>query len=183
MSSAFCLNRIALLVLCVAVSGCAVRNPDVMRQIETEPDGYRAQNTLILESPDGRRFPVNYLREGNVVYLGADGRWWRQFETAARVTLILRGATVGGTARAVRDDPQLRRRVFRELRPLFPTWLPEWLGGVLVAVELDEPVADVGFADPQLTDRNPQGPEARPQKVSLFDTSGVTPRFFRQERT
>ena len=91
MSSASCLNRLTLLILCVAVSGCAVRNPDVMRQIETEPDGYRAQNTLILEGPDGRRFPVNYLREGNVVYLGADGRWWRQFETAAPVTRVLRG--------------------------------------------------------------------------------------------
>ena len=141
MSSASCLSRIAVLVLCVAVSGCAVRNPDVMRQIESKPDGYRAQNTLILEGPDGRRFPVNYLREENVVYLGADGRWWRQFETAAPVTLVLRGDVVSGTARAVRDDPELRRRVFRELRPLFPTWLPEWLGGVLVAVDLDTAAA------------------------------------------
>ncbi len=127
---------VTLFVVCM-LPACAVRNPDVIRQIETEPDAHRAQNTLVLNLPDGRRLPVNYLQEENVVYLGADGRWWRALEQPTPVSLTLRGATVSGTARAVRDDKALRRRVFRELRPLFPTWLPQWMGGVLVQVELD----------------------------------------------
>lgn len=117
-------------------SACAVRNPDVMRQIENEPDGYRAARTLILEIPDGARFPVNYLREGDVVYLGADGRWWRAFRTPGPVRLVVGGQTLTGTALAVRDQPALRRRVFKTLRPWAPTWLPQWFGGVLVRVDL-----------------------------------------------
>ena len=34
---------------------------------------------MVLIFADGRGLPVNYLREGGVVYAGSDGRWWRAF--------------------------------------------------------------------------------------------------------
>ena len=49
-------------------------NPGVAEELRAEPDGDRAQKVMLLTLPSGREIPVNYLREGDRVYAGADGR-------------------------------------------------------------------------------------------------------------
>lgn len=95
-----------------------VANPRVERELIDEPDGERARRVMLLTLPSGRRIPVNYLREGDRVYAGADGSWWDELVgDGAPVTLFVRGETLTGRARAVLDDPQRTAEVFARLRP------------------------------------------------------------------
>ena len=83
--------------------------------------------------------PTIHWREGDMVYLGVDGLWWREFQDDARpVTLLLRGQTLSGQAVAIVDDPARTQAVFARLRPTAPTWLPGRMRGVLVQVTLNE---------------------------------------------
>ena len=61
-----------------------VTNPKVIDEITANPDGERAGIVMTLTLPDGRTLPVNYLREGERVYAGADGRWWRTLREGDR---------------------------------------------------------------------------------------------------
>ena len=93
-------------------------NPRVVRELTEHPDGERAKRAMLLTLPSGRRIPVNYLREGPVVYAGADGSWWKELVGEGfSVTLLVRGETLRGTARAVLDDPEYTQDVFKRLRP------------------------------------------------------------------
>ena len=72
-------------------------NPRVMEEITANPNGERAGIVMALTLPDGRTLPVNYRREGNHVYAGADGRWWRTLRDGnAPVTVLIRGETLAG---------------------------------------------------------------------------------------
>ena len=118
-------------------------NPRVAEEISTDPQGERAAIVMLLAFPDGRELPLNYLREGSRVFAGADGRWWRAFRDGnVPVTLLIRGETLTGKARVVLDDPGYRREVFLRLRPDVPKWLPEWLDGHLVVIDLDDQSAN-----------------------------------------
>jgi len=76
---------------------------------------------------------VNFLREGNVVYAGADGRWWHELRGAGgRVQLLVRGETLTGIGRAIEDQPAHRADVFGRLRPTAPKFT-----GTLVQIDLD----------------------------------------------
>ncbi len=95
-----------------------VANPRVVRELVEHPNGERAQKSMLLTLPSGRRIPVNYLREDQMVYAGADGRWWKELEgDGSPVTLLVRGETLRGTARSVVDDPAYTQKVFKKLRP------------------------------------------------------------------
>ena len=95
-----------------------VANPRVIQELADEPDGERARKVMLLTLPSGRSVPVNYLREDDMVYAGADGPWWHELaEGEQPVTLLLRGETLSGLARAVQDDPDHTRDVFSRLRP------------------------------------------------------------------
>ena len=73
---------------------------------------------MLITLPSGRRIPVNYLREGDMVYAGADGRWWKELVgEGVPVEVLIQGETHVGRGRAVRDDPEYTARVFRRLRP------------------------------------------------------------------
>ncbi len=110
-----------------------VANPRIIRQLIDEPRGELAGKVMVLTLPSGRRLPVNYLREGDRVYAGADGRWWKELVGDGHpVTLLVRGETLRGTARAVLDDPAARKDVFSRLRPRA---LPGF--GTLVEVRLE----------------------------------------------
>ncbi len=112
-----------------------IANPRVERELIDEPAGERARKVMLLTLPSGRRLPVNYLREGGMVYAGADGRWWHELRgDGVAVTLLVRGETLAGTARAVEDDPDYTQRVFAKLRP---NALPGF--GTLVEIRLDSP--------------------------------------------
>jgi hypothetical protein len=114
-------------------------NPRVVEEIRTNPDGARAARAMLLGFPDGRELPVNYLWEGNRVFAGADGRWWRAFTNGgAPVTLLIRGETLRGHAVVVLDDQAYVDDVFSRLRPTVPDWLPDWLNGKLVVITLDQ---------------------------------------------
>ena len=114
-------------------------NPRVVREIQNDPQGKRAGIVMLLGLPNGRTLPVNYLREGSQVFVGADGPWWRAVrEGNAPVTVTIRGETLTGRARVVFDDPDYKRSVFERLRPDVPQWLPAWMDAHLVVIDLDE---------------------------------------------
>jgi hypothetical protein len=128
---------IALLALLVLAAGYAlyaarIANPRVERELRDDPAGERARKVMLITLPSGRTLPVNYLREGDTVYAGADGRWWRELRGAgARVQLLIRGETLVGHARAIEDDPAHRSQVFDRLRPTAPK-----VFGTLVQIDL-----------------------------------------------
>jgi hypothetical protein len=118
--------RIALIAaaaLVVLVAGAAlyyeqIANPRVEQELIENPDGERAQIAMLLTLPSGRRIPVNYLREDDMVYAAADGTWWKDLVgDGFPVALLVRGETLSGQARVILDDPAYTRRVFAKLRP------------------------------------------------------------------
>lgn len=114
-----------------------IANPRVAEELRTDPQGERAGIVMLLTLPDGRVLPVNYRREGNQVFAGADGRWWRALRDGdVPVTVTIRGETLPGRARVVFDDPEYKRDVFARLRPNVPKWLPAWLDAQLVVIDL-----------------------------------------------
>ena len=115
-----------------------VYDPRVIEELQNDPRAERAGIVMLLTFPNGRVLPVNYLREGNLVFAGADGRWWRALRAGnVPVTLLIRGETLTGRARVVLDDPEYKHDVFQRLRPNVPKWLPDWLNAHLVVVDLD----------------------------------------------
>ena len=112
--------------------------PRDVAELRNNPQGETAGIVMLLELPDGRELPVNYRREGDQVFAGADGPWWRPLRHGnAPVRLLIRGETLTGKARVVFDDPGYKRAVFDRLRPKVPKWLPEWLDAHLVVIDLD----------------------------------------------
>ena len=116
-----------------------IANPRVIRELTLHPDGERAQKSLLLTLPSGRRIPVNYLREDQMVYAGADGRWWKELGgDGSPVTLLVRGETLYGTARSVVDDPTYTQKIFKKLRPNAIEGF-----GTLVEIRLDPDGSDL----------------------------------------
>ena len=134
---------IGFVLLLVLVMGArlyyaVIVNPRVIAEISENPAGERAGRVTLITLGSGRQMPVNYLREGNQVFLGADGRWWQEFEGAgAPVTLLIRGEALRGNARVILDDPAYTRDVFSRLRPAAPGWLPAALNAKLIVVTLE----------------------------------------------
>jgi hypothetical protein len=135
------LLRIVLGVIAILLVGLAgtfgyydlFANPKIARELVEDPQGERAGKVMLITLPSGRRIPVNYLREGDRVYAGADGGWWQELVgDGVSVTLLVRGETLEGTARAVVDDPDHTKAVFARLRP---SALPGF--GTLVEVRLE----------------------------------------------
>ena len=114
-----------------------VRNPEVARELRAEPNGARAARVMLMTIDDRKTIPVNYLRDGNEVFVGADGPWWREMRDQGQpVTLLIKGEKFAGRAQAISGRPNYTKEVFKRLRPDVPGWLPDWLNGVLVVVEL-----------------------------------------------
>ncbi len=115
-----------------------IMNARVMEELASDPQGERAGIVMLLTLPGDRVLPVNYRREGDQVFVGADGRWWRALrEGDVPVTVTIRGERLAGRARVVFDDPEYKRDVFARLRPNVPKWLPEWLDAHLVVIDLE----------------------------------------------
>ena len=116
-----------------------VGNNHVSEELRNNPEGERANIVMLLTLPNGRVLPVNYLREGNQVFAGADGRWWRAFRDGdVPVRVMIKGEQFSGKARVVLDDPEYTRDVFSRLRPAAPQWLPEWLNANLIVIDLTQ---------------------------------------------
>ena len=130
---------LVLLVAGVRLYHFYIVNPSVVAELQTEPNGERAQRVMLLALPDGTTIPVNYLQEGQIVFVGADGRWWREFrDNGKEVEIFLKGAILSGHAVAIVNDPEYRDEVFTRLRPTAPTWLPDWIKGVLIKISVAE---------------------------------------------
>ena len=130
---------LGLAVLGFLTSAALLGNPRVMRELENNPQEEQAGIVMLLGLPNGRVLPVNYRREGDQVFVGADGPWWRALRAgSAPVTVTIRGEKLAGRARVVFDDPDYKRSVFARLRPSVPKWLPAWLDAHLVVIDLDE---------------------------------------------
>ena len=98
---------------------------------------------MVITLADGRVYPANYLREGNLVFMGIDGRWWRAFQGAGQqVEMLIQGQRLTGLAKVELDDQAYIDEIFARLRPKVPSWLPNWLNGKLVAITLDNGVSD-----------------------------------------
>lgn len=132
------LGVLAIVIVGYGFYQLQVANPKVADELVRDPQGPRAQKVMMLTFADGKSIPVNYLREGNRVFVGADGPWWRSFRgEGAPVTLLIKGETLTGQAVAVLDDPAYTKDVFSRLRPTVPKWLPDWLNGKLVVITLN----------------------------------------------
>ena len=133
-----------LLILLLALSGYVAftrdaTNSRVAEEIRTNPGGDRAQKTMLLTIADGRMYPVNFLHEGNHVYMGIDGLWWREFvDDAQPVQMFIRGENYRGSARTILDDRSYKKDVFARLRPTVPKWLPNFLDAKLVVITISE---------------------------------------------
>jgi len=116
-------------------------NPKVEAEIRENPSGARAARSMLLTVSADETYPVNYLRENNLVFVGIDGTWWRMFDSPTGgsghpVSMLIQGANLTGNARVVLDDPDYTISVFKRLRPKAPEWLPLWLNGKLVVITL-----------------------------------------------
>ena len=128
---------ILIVVLGMGMYARIVTNPGVIDDLRTDPEGGRSDIVMILKMPDGQEYPVNYLREDNLVFIGIDGTWWRDFrDEGLAVALEIKGQILHGHGRVVLDDPGYTQAVFKRLRPTVPKWLPDWLNGKLVVINL-----------------------------------------------
>ena len=133
-------SLLAILIAGYLVYGRFSVNPRVAEEIRSNSQGERAQRTMLVTLADGRMYPVNYLREGGLVFMGIDGLWWREFAGAGQpVTMFIQGERRTGHAQTILDDPDYTADVFSRLRPTAPDWLPAWMNGKLVVITLSEP--------------------------------------------
>jgi len=131
------LATLMLLIVGYGVYVTSIGNSGVVAELKQNPMGERAERAMLLAFPDGKTIPVNYLREDNRVYAGADGAWWRAFEgEGATVTLLIQGEALTGHATVELRDQEFIDDVFSRLRPTVPEWLPDWANGKLVIVDL-----------------------------------------------
>ncbi len=131
------LVTLTLLIVGYGVYVTSIGNSGVVAELKQNPMGERAERAMLLTFPDGKTIPVNYLREDNRVYAGADGAWWRAFDgEGAAVTLLTEGEVLTGHATVALRDQEFIDDVFSRLRPTVPEWLPDWANGKLVIVDL-----------------------------------------------
>ena len=143
---AIIVGLLALSPSLVGVIFSLVINPIVSAELRNNPNGKEAREAMLLTF-EGRRLPVNYLKEGNSVFIGVDGRWWRAFAgRSVPVSMIMGGQVYAGFAELAADDPAYVKDVFSRLRPTTPDWLPDWLNAQLVVITLDSK-ASVDGAD------------------------------------
>ena len=131
------LVTLTLLIVGYGVYVTSIGNSGVVAELKQNPMGERAERAMLLTFPDGKTIPVNYLREDDRVYAGADGAWWRAFDgEGAAVTLLIEGEVLTGHATVELRDQEFIDDVFSRLRPTVPEWLPDWANGKLVIVDL-----------------------------------------------
>ena len=106
------LGLLALSPSLVGVVFSVIVNPIVSKELRNNPNGKEAREAMLLTF-EGRTLPVNYLKEGNNVYIGVDGRWWRAFAGGrVAVSMLIAGEPCKGFAELAADDPAFIKDVF-----------------------------------------------------------------------
>ena len=133
------LSFVFVVILTINFVPSETTNQRVERELRADPEGSTARRVMMVSLPDGRSLPVNYLREDELVFIGVDGFWWRQFtDEGQAVEMFIRGERVNGHAKAVLDRPDYVSEIFKRLRPKVPAWLPSWLNGKLIVIEVSD---------------------------------------------
>ena len=137
------LSTVGLVLLMFLISFCLgtyynlVANPKISEELRTAPQGERALKVMLLTLPNGREIPVNYLREEGKVFVGSDGLWWRLFRNSgSKVSMLIKGQKLSGSATLIENDPEYVRSVFSRLRPDVPKWLPDALNAHLIEIKI-----------------------------------------------
>ncbi len=134
-------RMLTLIAVLAGLSLLAVAyHPLVPIILQSERHGLLSDGVMLLtlkkrDSSEMKTFPVDYLREGNRVYIGSDSDWWKHLEGGAAVSLLIQGTEVTGWATPIIDDPERSSAGFRKLRP----WTykrAEWTGAVFVEVTI-----------------------------------------------
>ena len=118
----------------------AAYHPLVPVILQSERHGLLSDGVMLItlkkrDSAGMKTFPVDYLREGNMVYIGSDSGWWKHLEGGAEVTMLIQGTEYTGWATPILDDPERSSAGFKKLRP----WTykrAEWTGAVFVEVKI-----------------------------------------------
>ena len=124
----------------------AAYHPLVPVILQSERHGLLSDGVMLItmkkrDSSEMKTFPVDYLREGNMVYIGSDSDWWKHLEGGAEVTMLIQGAEVTGWAIPILDDPERSSAGFKKLRPW--TYVrAEWTGAIFVEVEIQDQTQD-----------------------------------------
>lgn len=106
-------------ILGLALAACVNPTEDIA-ELKANPDGALAAKVMALTLPDGETIAVNYARDGDKVYAGCDGRWWRQLRApGAKVSMLIKGEELTGTAVAIEDDSERGEFVLKQVRPDF----------------------------------------------------------------
>lgn len=135
-----------MVIIISVLAGVAVfitaANPLVSTILRSEQHGLLSDGIMLItmkkrDSSDMKTFPVDYLREGNTIYIGSDFGWWKHLEGGAEVRMLIKGTEVVGWATPIIDDPERSIAGFKKLRP----WTykrAEWTGAVFVEVQIKE---------------------------------------------
>ena len=134
-----------VIILCV-LAGLAVLvaayNPLVTTILQSDQHALLSGRTMLItmknrETAQMKTFPVNYLRDGHMVYIGSDFGWEKHLEGGAEVRMLIRGKEYVGGAMPVLDDPERSIAGFKKLRPRTYKWAL-WTGAVFVEVRITQ---------------------------------------------
>ena len=120
----------------------AAYNPLVTTILQSEQHALLSGRTMLItmknrETAQMKTFPVNYLREGDMVYIGSDFGWEKHLVGGAEVRLLIQAREYTGRATPILDDPERSGAGFKKLRP----WTykrAEWTGAVFVEVKIQD---------------------------------------------
>ena len=128
------------------LAGISVRvaayNPLVTTILQSEQHPLLSGRTMLItlknrETAQMKTFPANYLREGDMVYIGSDFGWEKHLVGGAEVRMLIQAREYTGWATPILDDPERSSAGFKKLRP----WTykrAEWTGAVFVEVKIQD---------------------------------------------
>lgn len=133
------------IIVGLVVAVMIVAPPLVPVILRSEWHGLLSERQMLMtmkqrDTSELKTFPVNYLREADTVYVGADSKWWKHLENGAEVRMLIKGTELVGWATPILDDPDRSAEGFKKLRPLtYKRAL--WTEAVFIEIQIQaEPV-------------------------------------------
>ncbi len=126
----------------IAIVLIIVANPIVTAILRSERHALLSDGIMLITmkkrgTSELKTFPVDYLREANTVYVGADSGWWKHLEGGADVRMLIQGTEQVGWATPILDDPDRMAVGFKKLRP-FTYKRALWMGAVFIEIEIQK---------------------------------------------